>query len=522
MKFASFLTAHAASMGNKDAVICGNRRLSFAELNSSTNRLAQGLRSAGVKVGDRVCIYLPSGVEFVQAFIAVVKAGAVTVPVNLPLSVPEISHILADSKPSAAFISAVTADAFARASEGIEGIRTIAVDDAGPAGMEALIAASPDQLPDVPFDFDDCMIGYTSGTTGRAKGVILTQSNYAFVNGYLNGYHWGLTARDRQISTTPLAHRTGFARVMNMILHGCTLVIMPRFDAAEAARLIEQESISVLGMVPTVGRMLLPEIEAHPERFASLRVMLATGEAFPVDVKQRLQAALPQIRLYSFYAMTEAGAIAGLDASQQITHAASVGRPWPGVDVKLMSTDGQQVATGEVGEVWVRSGVPGLYSTMRGYLNRPQETAETIRDGWLATGDMGRFDAEGFLYLVDRKKDMVLSGGYNIYSKEVEAALYEHPDIVDAAVIGVPDPVFGEAVAAYVELRAGAAADAEAIIAHCRDRIASYKKPRHVFFLPGLPRNTTGKVLKTRLREMYQALDPQQQAPAPGAQPPKD
>lgn len=521
MKFASFLTAHAASMGNKDAVICGDRRLTFAELNSSTNRLAQGLRAAGVKVGDRVCIYLPSGVEFVQAFIAVVKAGAVTVPVNLPLSVPEISHILGDSKPTAAFICAATAEAFGRASDGLEGMRTIDVDDAGPAGMNALIAASPDQLPEVPFDFDDCMIGYTSGTTGRAKGVILTQSNYAFVNGYLNGYHWGLTARDRQISTTPLAHRTGFARVMNMILHGCTLVIMPRFDVAQAARLIEDERITVLGMVPTVGRLLLPEIEAHPERFASLRVMLATGEAFPVDVKRRLQAALPQIRLYSFYAMTEAGAIAGLDAAAQITHAASVGRPWPGVDVKLMSAEGE-VATGDIGEVWVRSGVPGQYSTMRAYFNRPEETAETIRDGWLATGDMGRFDAEGYLYLVDRKKDMVLSGGYNIYSKEVEAALHEHPDIVDAAVIGVPDATYGEAVAAYVELRAGATADAQAIIEHCRERIASYKKPRYVFFLPGLPRNTTGKVLKTNLRDMYQALNAQQQSAAAGETPSRD
>lgn len=153
----------------------------------------------------------------------------------------------------------------------------------------------------------------------------------------------------------------------------------------------------------------------------------------------------------------------------------------------------------------MRTGTPGLYSTMRGYYNRPQETAESLRDGWVATGDMGRFDAEGYLYLVDRKKDMVLSGGYNIYSKEVEAALQEHPDVVDVAVVGVPDPIYGEAVAAYIELRAGSSASAESIIEHCRDRIASYKKPRHVFFLPGLPRNSTGKILKTRLREMYTA-----------------
>ena len=507
MKFASFLAAHAVSMADKDAVICGDRRITFAELDSSTNRLAQGLRAAGVGVGDRVAIYLPSGAEFVQAFIAIVKAGGIAVPINLPLSVPEVAHNLNDSKPKVAFLCATTKDNFSKASDGITGLLPIAVDGTGPDSLNGMIEAGVDQLPEVPYDFDDCMIGYTSGTTGRAKGVILTQSNYAYVNGFMNGYHWKLSADDRQISTTPLAHRTGFARVMNMILHGCTLAIMPRFDIAEATRLVEQEKITVFGMVPTVGRMLLPEIEAHPEKFASLRVMLATGEAFPVDIKRRLQAALPQIRLYSFYAMTEAGAIAGLDASQQITHAASVGRPWPGVDVKLMA-DGNEVPTGEVGEVWVRTGVPGLFSTMRCYFNLPKETAETIRDGWLATGDMGRFDEDGFLYLVDRKKDMVLSGGYNIYSKEVEAALYEHPDVVDAAVIGVPDPVFGEAVAAYLELRKGSTATEQELIDHCRDRIASYKKPRYVFFLPGLPRNTTGKVLKTALREMYQ----QQQA----------
>ncbi|WP_151446038.1 class I adenylate-forming enzyme family protein [Lacisediminimonas profundi] len=503
MKFASFLASHAVAMGSKEAVVCGQRRITFAELDSSTNRLAQGLRAAGVGVGDRVCIYLPNGVEFVQAFLAVVKAGALAVPVNLPLSVPEITHILSDSTPSAAFICASTSDAFERASAGIGGIRSIAADGTGAQDMDGLIAANEDRLPEVPFDFDDCMIGYTSGTTGRAKGVILTQSNYAYTNGYLNGYHWGLNASDRQISTTPLAHRTGFARVMNMVLHGCTLVIMTRFDVAEAMRLVEQERITVFGMVPTVGRILLPEIEAHPEKFRSLRVMLATGEAFPVELKRRLLAALPQVRLYSFYAMTEAGAIAGLDAADQLTHPASVGRPWPGVDVKLMSVDNQQVPTGEVGEVWVRTGLPGLYSTMRGYYNRPKETAEAIHGGWVATGDMGRFDEEGYLYLVDRKKDMVLSGGYNIYSKEVEAALQEHPDVVDVAVVGVPDPMYGEAVAAYIELRPGSTVDEQAIVDHCRDRIASYKKPKHVFFLPGLPRNSTGKILKTRLRELY-------------------
>jgi long-chain acyl-CoA synthetase len=222
-------------------------------------------------------------------------------------------------------------------------------------------------------------------------------------------------------------------------------------------------------------------------------------------VKQRLHAALPHVRFYSFYAMTEAGAITHLDASEQFTHATSVGRPWPGVDVKLVDAAGAAVPTGEVGEIWVRSGMPGYFSTMREYFRRPEATAETLRDGWVATGDVGRFDADGYLYLMDRKKDMVLSGGYNIYSKEVELALQSHPAVADVAVIGVPDATFGEAVAAYVELQPGAQVEVEALITHCRQLIASYKKPRHVIFVPSLPRTSTGKVLKVELRERFRA-----------------
>jgi long-chain acyl-CoA synthetase len=212
---------------------------------------------------------------------------------------------------------------------------------------------------------------------------------------------------------------------------------------------------------------------------------------------------MPQVRLYSFYAMTEAGAISGLDASEQFTHPNSVGRPWPGIDVKLMAESGREVAQGEVGEIYVRSGRPGFFSTMLGYFGRPDATAESLRDGWVATGDVGRLEPDGHLYLMDRKKDMVLSGGYNIYSKEVEAALLSHWSVADAAVIGVPDPVFGEAVAAYVELKQGATTDADALVAHCRELIASYKKPKHVLFVAELPRTSIGKVRKNLLREQF-------------------
>ena len=349
------------------------------------------------------------------------------------------------------------------------------------------------------------MIVYTSGTTGKPKGAVLTQANSIIPNGYLNQLQLGVSARDRQLVTTPLAHRTGFARVTNMILHGCTLVVMPRFEPAEVARVVREERITVIGMVPTVGRLMLGEIERAPENFATLEVLTVTGEAFPLEVKQRIHRALPKVRMYSFFAMTEVGAMTLLAPDEQFTHPTSLGRLNPGVELRLVDADGGDVPPGEVGEMWVRTGEPGRYLTMRCYFNKPEATAQTIRDGWVATGDMARMEPDGHLYIMDRKKDMVLSGGYNIYSKEVELVLQSHPAVLDAAVIGVPDPIYGEAVAAFIELRPGANASGEEIVAHCRDRIAGYKKPKYVRFLAPLPRNSTGKVQKFELRRAFEA-----------------
>ncbi len=510
MKLASFLATHARATPDRDAVICGPERLTFGQLDATTDRLANALRSEGVGVGDRVAIQLQNTVEFVRAFLAITKAGGIAVPVNTRLAPAEIAYILADSAPKAVFISDETREVYERAAAEAAGVIRIAAGAAaaGERSIAALIDAGAPGTPVVPSEFDDNLIVYTSGTTGKPKGAILTQANSIIPNGYLNAIQYGISERDRQLVTTPLAHRTGFARMANMILHGSTLVVMPRFDAAGAARLVKEERISVVGMVPTVGRMLLPEIEARPQDFSSVNVMLVTGEAFPLEVKQRIHAALPHVRLYSFFAMTEVGGLTLLGPEEQFTHPASLGRLNPGAEVRLVDAAGKEVSPGEVGEMWVRTGEPGRYLTMRCYFNKPKETAETIRDGWVATGDMARMEPDGHLYIMDRKKDMVLSGGYNIYSKEVELVLQQHPAVQDAAVIGVPDAVYGESVAAFVELRPGMQASAGEIVAHCRDRIAGYKKPKHVRFLAVLPRNSTGKVQKFELRKAFAAGGP--------------
>ena len=504
MKLAAFLAAHALATPQREAVACGEVRLSFYEIDDQSTRLANGLVSRGIGLGDRVAIYLSNRAEFVVAFMGIVKAGAIAITLNPRLSAPEVAYILADATPRAIILESETRAVLARTGSA-PAIR-ISVDEPcalGEVAFSSLAKNSGTGLPDIPPEFDDCMISYTSGTTGKPKGAIITQGNYIMLAAYLNGLQWQLTANDRILATTPLAHRSAFQRLLNMVCAGASLVVMPRFDPKEATRIIEDEGVTLMGMVPTVGRLLLPEIEAAPHRFRTLRAAVVTGESFPVEVKQRLLAALPKLELHSFFAMTEVGALTNLGPSEQLSKGASVGRVNPGVELKLVDDRGAQVPSGETGEILVRSGPAGYYLTMRGYFNNPEATAEAIENGWVKTGDLGRFDSDGYLYIVDRKKDMVLSGGYNIYSKEVETVILDLPEVQDVAVVGVPDAVYGEAVAAFIELRPGHVLEAERIIEHCRETIAGYKKPKHVRFVEALPRNSTGKVLKYQLRQDF-------------------
>jgi len=297
-----------------------------------------------------------------------------------------------------------------------------------------------------------------------------------------------------------MAHRTGLGRVANAVCCGCTVVIMDKFDPVAAVDVIKKERITIIGLVPTIARMLMPEIEKRPEDVASARLMVATGEAFPVDIKKRLAAAAPNIGLYTFFAQTEAGFITGLRPEEQATHPDSCGRPVPSVEVRIVDEDMNDVPRGEVGEIICRCGAPGVLS-MTGYWRNPEATKAAFHEDWLRTGDLARMDPNGYVYFVDRAKDMIVSGGLNIYSREVEDALETHPAVNEAAVLPVADAEFGESVFAYVTFQPDASATEDELIAHCRDMIASYKKPKYVREIDVLPRNSTGKVVKVALRE---------------------
>lgn len=506
MKLSSYLAAQAQAFPDKFATVCGETRVTFRQLHEDSGRIATALRKSGIGIGDRVAMCLPNCCEFITIFFAIVKSGALAMPINMRLSANEISTIFVDAAPSAVFFGEGERETAEKIIGGSAVRGFLVGESSGPdeVAIASMLACEPERI-DIPPEHDDCMISYTSGTTGRPKGVITTQANYIVGNGFLNAMYWKLSPNDRIVVTTPLAHRTAFARVGNMAVLGATLYIMPRFDAEEASRLIEVEKITLISIVPTVGRMLLPAIEARPERFGSIRFLVATGEAFPVEIKRRLLAALPHLQIFSFFAMTEAGSLAMLKPDEQFDHGTSVGRVTPGVELRLVDAEGRAVETGEAGEIWVRCGLPGQYLLFRTYFNQLQAMRDAFQDGWFKTGDIGRFDEDGFLYIVDRKKDMVLSGGYNIYSKEVEQVLLRYKGVADVAVVGVPDDVYGEAVAAFIEPDADVILAEDELIRWCASELASYKKPKHVVFVRELPRNSTGKVIKNELRAQFQS-----------------
>jgi long-chain acyl-CoA synthetase len=503
MRLETLLAGHALRRPDHPAVVCGATRLPYAALVESVRRLASGFRTLGIVPGDRVLVYLPNGVEFVQAVYAVFSLGAIAVPVNTRLTARELEHVFGDAVPAAAIYHASGRESVRVGLQRVPGCRAIAAGGAevGESAFEALAASPLELIPEVAADPDDCLIMYTSGTTGAPKGAILTHANMVVQNVFMHGTEWGIGRDDRYLVLTPLAHRAGVSRLFNALGLGGTLVILDRFDPARTVETIERERVTVTGLVPTAIRMLLPELRKAPARCHSLRRIIVSTEAFPVALKQDLLALLPHAEIHSVFGSTEA-LVTNLSHAEQFTHPASVGRPMPGVEVRLVDDGGRDVAEGEVGELAVRSGPPGRFATLRAYFNRPEETAAAIRDGWFHTGDLARRDADGYLYIVDRKKDMVISGGFNIYSKEVEAVLAAHPAVAEAAVIGVPDEVYGEAVAAFVEPSGAAPPDVQALIEHCRTRLAGYKKPKHVFFVDALPRNSTGKVLKKALRAL--------------------
>jgi len=501
MKIGLFLSQHARRVPDKPAVILGERMLTFGMLDEQSNRMANALLAKGLKQGDRVALYVGNTIELVVAVAALWKAGALPIPITTWTVGRELAFVVDDAKPFAILYGTEQAEQVASANLPDDVLHIVTEDKDHAISLASLIETDDDTAPPVlPPEPDDAMISYTSGTTGTPKGAILTHANLVTAQ-LLFSTVTGLSGNDIYMIMTPIAHRVGMARLVACFSMGATVIVMPRFNPADAIALIKTHQVSVISLVPTVARLLVETIEATAESCESLRTITATGEAFPENLKARIAVLLPHIDLWVMYGMTEGGIPAAIGPLEQKAKPGSVGRPMLGVEIRLLDAAGAEVATGESGEIVLRSSAPGRAMVAREYFNRTDANQSAYRDGWFHTGDLGRFDEDGYLYLVDRLKDMIISGGLNIYSREVEQAIEAAATVREVSVVAGPDREFGECVVAYVELKEGAEASEVSLIEHCRGRIASYKKPKFVVFLDALPRNANGKILKVKLRE---------------------
>lgn len=497
MKLGDYLANSALRYPDRYAFICGEDTRTFSQLDARATRIANALTEHGLVHGDRIALHSPNCLEAVDVMCAAARAGAVVVPISSRLSDAEVDYVLSDCTPRFLFVdsSLLRSDAAANSASGPTTF--VLGDSDSERGLENLIASGSDTPAEsLPHDVEDLVLGYTSGTTGNPKGAVGTHAAMIICSGYVTGIEYGLGRDDVLLITSPIAHRVGLSRVINTLCLGLSTVIMHAFDPVAAVDLIERHRVTCISVVPTIARLLAPEFERRPKACATLARLFATGEAFPVPLKARLHAALPRLGLHTSYAQTEAGIVSNLRPEEQLERPESIGRPVPGVEVRIVDDQFNELPVGEAGEVLVRCGHPGQAMVMRKYFNRPEDTRDAFRDGWLRTGDICRINSDGYLYFVDRLKDMIVSGGLNIYAKEVELAIGSHPDVADAAVVGVPDVEFGEAVLAFVELELGSALGEAAVIDHCRSLIASYKKPRFVCFVREMPRTASGKVRK--------------------------
>jgi long-chain acyl-CoA synthetase len=506
----SKLKESVAANPTKAAAICAGARLSFKEIDDRINRLSNALVQLGLASGDRVAILSLNCHRFLELYFAVPQLGAVVVPINFRLPPSEVKYILDHSGARAIAVD----DALAPI---VEAVRSdlilvehfISISDTGREGYiayEDLIAAGSNEFA-APDTSEDDLLGlfYTSGTTGEPKGVMLTHknmlSNIAHSEGVFN-----YVQDDIYLHAAPMFHLADGAAVFSNASRGATQAFTPRFDPAAVLDIIARERITTIVLVPTMINFLLqvPGIESFD--LSSLRQITYGASPIAPDLLRRAMRVF-NCSFAQGYGLTEASPLLTvLNAEDHIVtdqagerRLASCGKPVPGVAVRVVKEDGSDAGPGEVGEIIARG--PNI---MAGYWKRPEDTALTVQDGWLHTGDLATVDEEGYLYLVDRKKDMIVTGGENVYSTEVEAALYEHPSIKEAAVIPVQDADWGEAVHACIALRDGCALGEQEVIEFCRERLASYKLPRSIEFIEGeLPKGGTGKILKKELRDRH-------------------
>lgn len=505
---------HAAATPHAIAFTFGEEQLDFAALDSGGNRAAQALIAAGVRKGDRVAYLGKNHHLYFEALLGALKLGAVMTPVNWRLAVPELVYVLNDSQARVLFVGEGFADTVSRAWPDLRHVEAIVGIDVG--GASDGDGALPDYRawrdaheavdPHGDGAGDDAAIQlYTSGTTGHPKGAVLSnRSILASRADEADKLDWQKSEPGEvTLLAMPSFHISGTGTGLGTMIAGTESIILAEYDPARALDLIEAYNISKIFMVPAAIRIMLNHPRVAEVDFSRLKYITYGASPIPLDL---MRAAMDRFGcgFVQMYGMTEtSGTIVTLNPEDHVPEGSprmrSVGKPLPGVEIRIIDRDGNVLPPREVGEISTRS-----VKTMTGYWNNPAATTAVIdEDGWLRTGDAGYLDEDGYLFIHDRVKDMIISGGENVYPAEVENALYSHPLVDDVAVIGVPDEKWGEAVKACVVLKPGATLTEAELIAHARHHIAGYKCPKSVDFIEALPRNASGKVLRRELRAPY-------------------
>ena len=491
MNIAASLARSTADNPDRVAIRLGDQTTSYRELDDRSARIAGLLAARGIAPGTPIGIMLPNVPEFASVYYGVLRAGGVVVPMNPLLKAREIAYYLGDSGAPVIFAWHVAApEVEIGAKEG--GAEEILVDPASFPDLLATATPAP-QVVDRAAD-DTAVILYTSGTTGQPKGAELTHSNL-INNVEVSAEIFQVGPDDVIFGGLPLFHSFGQTCTLNAaILRGASLTVLPRFDAAKALGLLANQRVTIFAGVPTMFSALLHVPNRADYDVSALRLSVSGGAAMPVEVLRQFEDAFDCIVLEG-YGLSETSPVASFNHPDRERKPGSIGTPIRGVEMRVVDASGAELPQGEVGEIAIRG-----HNIMKGYWNKPEATAEAVSaDGWFRTGDIGRVDEDGYFYIVDRKKDLIIRGGFNIYPREIEEVLYEHPGIAEAAVIGMPHPELGEEVGAAVVLKPGATATPDELRTYVKSQVAAYKYPRRVWIVDALPKGPTGKILKREI-----------------------
>lgn len=506
LNLAHFLDVTAKRYPEATAVILDDVKMTWQEVAGFARRVANVLRSKGIGPGDKVAMMIPNTPHFPIIYYGILQTGAAVVPVNVLYQHTEIEHYLSDSSAKVFFAFKMFEEEARKAFLAAESCKDFIVVSAPTDLEDPLVGENFTKLAmqaDTEFDTvqtmpdDTAVILYTSGTTGMPKGAELTHFNMFFNAYYAANYVTKCTPADVALVTLPLFHSFGQTALMNgCVIGGTTMTMLPRFETEKAMQVIARDKVTIIALVPTMYFFMLDSEKWEQYDFSTVRIAVSGGAALPEEVHRRFQERYG-ITILEGYGLSETSPVASFTQEGEDVRVGSIGKPIWGVEMRILRDDGGFAEENEVGEIVIRG-----HNVMKQYLNRPQATRDAIVDGWFRTGDVGRFDQDGNFYIVDRKKDIIIRGGMNIYPREIEEVLYAHPKVLEASVIGIPDTARGEEVKAYVSPLEGETLTPEEIKEYLHQRMARYKWPKEVEVIKELPKGPTGKILKRELKAM--------------------